>query len=330
MSDDAAVIAGATPRNGDAPQPQAFDFRYPSTLSRDDARTIQVIQESLANGVATTLASTVRSSVKVRVGAVEQLPYDDVRERLGNPATLVILGIEPIASVALMHLESAFSMALVELLLGGPGTGPHPERAHSEIEQGLIGSWVDRVLPSIGDALEPLAHVEPVLIGQETNPTFVQVASPTDMVLTIGLVVELDEIETAMKIVVPVAALRPYLDAVTTRPEDGAESDEKVIIRGLVQDHITSVDVQAVARFAPARASSAELDELAVGDVLVLDHSVDEPLLLEVGGVPIHEVTIGRIKRDLAVQVAGAAPERVPRGHRLTLVPADGSRARRV
>ena len=54
---------------------------------------------------------------------------------------------------------------------------------------------------------------------------------------------------------------------------------------------------------------------------MLLNHTVDAPLTVEVGGVPIHEVSIGRVNRQYAVCVTGAAdPGRHVKRHRIHVV----------
>ena len=104
-------------------------------------------------------------------------------------------------------------------------------------------------------------------------------------------------------------AHQPYLDALSTDPTDTAQpAHDAALTQQLVTDHLAGVDVAAVARFEPVLASSTQLVDLAVGDVITLDHQLDSPLILELDGVPVHEVSIGRVRRNFGVEVLGPAP----------------------
>lgn len=302
-------------------EPRPFDFRHPSTLSRDDARVLQVLQETFAHGVATTLASAVRANIDVQIGRIDQTPHGEALRNMANPSSLTLLRLDPIAPTALLQIDPTITFSVLELLLGGPGTGPHPERAHTEVEESILVGLLARFLPSVDEAFEPIHHVVTSLTGQESNPSFVQIASNTDMVVSINLDVGVDEVRGGMRLIVPVAALRPWLDALVTEPVDTQRSpDEGQIVHALVTDHLSSVDVTATARFEPLIASSKQLMELAVGDVLALEHQADQPLTLEIDGVAIHEVAIGRVRRNFAVEVVGAAPAPRRLTNRLTNV----------
>ncbi|MEM1331874.1 MAG: FliM/FliN family flagellar motor switch protein, partial [Actinomycetota bacterium] len=288
---------------------RAFDFRHPSTLSRDDARVLQVLQETFAHGVGTMLAAAVRASIDVKIGRIDQTPHGEMVRRSPNPAALTLLRLDPIAPAALLRIDPTLSFALVELLLGGPGTGPHPERAHTEVEEALIGELLHRLMPTLDEAFGPLASVTTSVLAQESNPSFVQITSATDMVVMIGLDVGVDSVRGEMQLIVPVGALRPHLDALASASADSATAaHDAARARELVSAHLANVDVTAVARFEPVLASSQQLIGLEVGDVITLDHQLDTPLVLELDGVPVHEISIGQVRRNFAVQVSGPAP----------------------
>ncbi len=308
--------------SGDDPRP--FDFRHPSTLSRDDARVLQVIQESLAHGVAATLASVVRASIDVEIAGVEQTPYGEVVRRTPNPSSLTLMRLEPLSSKALFQVDPELSFALVELLLGGDGAGERPDRAHTEVEEALLIGLIDMLTATFDEAFEPLTAVASEIVGQESNPTFVQIAPATDSVVSFTLDVGVDATRAAMRLMLPAAAVRPYLDALNAEEGDVSQQQtERTAARELVTEHLSAVDVVAIARFDPAIASPSQLADLRVGDIFLLDHAVDAPLVVEVDGVPVHDVSIGRVKRNLAVEVLGAAPSGVRRANRVVRIPAD-------
>ena len=57
--------------------------------------------------------------------------------------------------------------------------------------------------------------------------------------------------------------------------------------------------------------------------MLLLNHPVEMPLVLDVGGVTTHEVRIGRLNRQYALQVVGtAAPGQHQHRSRLAISPA--------
>ncbi len=309
----------ATTKRNERSEPRPFDFRHPSTLSRDDARALQSLQETFAHGVATMLAAAVRASIDVKIGDIEQLPHAEFVRRMPNPSLLSTVRLESLTPLALLQIDPDVTYSIVELLLGGPGTSSALERAHTEVEESLLAGLLDRLCPTIDEAFAPITTVQTTFTGQESNPTFVQIASATDMVVSIGLDIGVDAVRGMLRLALPVHALRPHLDALATESVDAQRGPEDLrITRDQVCSQLERVDVVAKVRFDTMMASSDQLVNLRVGDVMALNHGLETPLLLEIDGVALHDVSLGRVKRSLAVEVVGPAPNHVRRPSRLS------------
>lgn len=308
-----------TQKRNERSEPRPFDFRHPSTLSRDDARALQSLQETFAHGVATTLAAAVRASIDVKISDIEQLPHAEFVRRMPNPSLLSTIRLESLTPLALLQIDPDVTYAIVELLLGGPGTSPALERAHTEVEEALLAGLLDRLCPTIDEAFAPITTVQTTFTGQESNPTFVQIASATDMVVSVGLDIGVDAVRGTLRLALPVHAIRPHLDALATESVDAQRSPEDILVtQDRVCGQLERVDVVAKVKFEPMLASSDQLLNLQVGDVMTLNHGLDTPLLLEIDDVPLHDVTLGRVKRSLAVEVVGPAPNHARRPARLS------------
>lgn len=295
-----------------------FDFRHPSTLSRDDARVLQSLQETLAHGVATTLASAVRASIDVTIADIKQLPHAEFIRRMPNPSLLTTMRLDALAPLAVLQVDPSVTYPIVELLLGGPGTTPPPSRAHTDVEASLLVGLLDRLCPTIDDAFAPITPISTSIVDQESNPAFLQIASATDMIVSIRLDIQVDSVSGSLRLALPALALRPHLDALSGEAiETNRAPNELEAARGEVSGQLELVDVVARVRFEPLLASSEQLLNLSVGDVLSLNHGLDTPLLLEIDDVPLHDVTLGRVKRSLAVEVVGPAPGQARRPTRL-------------
>ena len=94
-----------------------------------------------------------------------------------------------------------------------------------------------------------------------------------------------------------------------SKGQEGQSADKVRAERARVHEHLAASEVEARAVFRSATASSRQIVGLEVGDVLLFNHPVAMPLTLQTGGVPIFDVTIGRVNRQLALQVAAPVPE---------------------
>ncbi|MDJ0767465.1 MAG: FliM/FliN family flagellar motor switch protein [Ilumatobacter sp.] len=297
-----------------------FDFRRPSTLPREHVRTIQIAQESMARGFTTALAASLRAVTEVSIRDFEQCTYDEYARTIDNPTALTMLSFQSRRASAMLEIPLRVAFGAVELLLGGLGGDEQPARPMTELELGLLHGVVDELLPEIRTALQPIMAIEPMILGQESNPQFAQLAAPNEMVIVMSFEIRLEAVTDVVRLCVPFGLLLPHLDHLTRGPTDpsaSAVAEEQARLH----DALVSAPVAVAATFRPAVASSREIVSLQVGDVLMLPHPTSAPLSLEVDGVAVHEATIGRVNRQTALQVgAPAAPGQTRRPSRVQIV----------
>lgn len=303
-------------------EPQPFDFRRPTTLSREHVRTIQIIQETMARGFTTTLASTLRAVTNVSIREIIQRPYDEYVREVPNPTLLTMLSVRPLAGSAMLQIPLRIAYVVTELLLGGTGRAEQPNRSMTDLELALMRNIVELTLPEIRYAFEPVVTIEPAVVAQESNPQFAQLAAPTDMVVIISFDVRIETVTDVMTLCIPFSSLQPHLEALSAVNRMGPESQERLAAeQARLREHISGAHVEARATFRSAVASSRQIVDLAVGDVLLVNHPVGLPLTMQTGGVPIWDVSIGRVNRHLALQVTGAVPgDRERRRSRLQVI----------
>ncbi len=300
-------------------EPRAFDFRHPSTMSREHVRTLQIVQETMARGLAATLASSLRAVAQVSIAGIEQRPYEEYVRMLPNPSMLTTLSLSPLAGEAALEFPLPLAFATTELMLGGSGSATQPVRAMTDLERALMQNVVELLLPVIRTAFEPVVAMDPQITGQEANPLFAQVAASTDMVILIAFDARIESVTEQIRLCIPSAGLQPHLAELSEHARLGALSADKLAVeRNRLHAHLSEAEVEVAARFRPLVASSHQILDLRVGDVMLLDHPVEAPLTLEVDGVAVHDVRIGRVNRHLAVSVDGAVePGRHRKRHRL-------------
>lgn len=263
----------------------------------------------MARGITTTLASTLRAVTQVSIRSIDQQPYDEYIGNVPNPTALSLLSLRPLASSALLHIPLPIAYVITELLLGGAGGTEQPDRAMTDLELALLRKVVDLALPDVRYAFEPVADIQPALIGQESNPLFAQLAAPTDMVIVLSFDVRIGESSDVMTLCIPFTSLQPHLEARSaTTKSDGLDEVTIATGRARLQDHLAGAGVEARATFRATTATSNQILGLRAGDLLMLNHPVAMPLTLEVGGVALHDVEIGRVNRHLGLKVVGAIP----------------------
>jgi flagellar motor switch protein FliM len=290
------------------PRVRSFDFRRPNKLSRDHVRSLQIVHETFARQLTTLFSSGLRVVSQVSVASIEQLSYDEYIRDTPNPSHLSILSIDPLPGVAILQLPLSTAMTIVDLMLGGHGVGAGPERPLTDIERGLVRTLIDRALAELTYSFESVTKISPAIIQHESNPQFAQIAAPSDMTVVVMFEVRIGNEENTASLCFPYAALQPILDTIAQAAvHSQASRGDQASVRQRVAERMLDVPVELVVEFDQARLTSAQILDLAVGDVVALNHPVDSPLTATVDGVSTFQVRPARAGKRLACQVVANA-----------------------
>ena len=289
-------------------EPRAFDPRRPLRLSGDNRRALSVVAESFAHRMTTVLATRLRCSAHIAFGPPEQLTYADFMSTTPDPACLAVLALGANAT-AVLRVDLAVAMTACDRLLGGAGTGPHPERGLTDIEIRLLRGLLDPIATELGHAFAPLCVLEPTIVRQETKPQLVRGASPNSTMVAIEFEVAIGDEEGTVTLCLPLAALEPALESFSGGQPSGPVSvDNRSSVAGALLD----VPVEVKVQFNAVNLSSAEILDLGVGDVIPLRHPVDAPLTVVADGVRCLSAMPGRRGRRLACVIVDPDQENAP------------------
>jgi flagellar motor switch protein FliM len=286
------------------PSALPFDFRRPNKFSRDHIRAFQIVHETFARQLSTVFATTLRAVAQVTLNSVEQVTYDEYIRSLPNPSYLTIVSLNPLPGAAVLQLPLPIAFAAVDRLLGGTGEALSPKRPLTEIESNIMRSLMERALSELEYAYETLARVEAEIVQQEFNPQFAQVAAPSDMAITVSFETRIGEKRGGASLCIPYDTMQPVLESLASQQlfADRTGRDPEAWARQL-RDAVSEVTVDLRVSFDTVALASTDILGLRVGDVIPLEHGIDEPLTASVDGVPCYHVVSGRRGKRLACVV---------------------------
>lgn len=281
-----------------------FDFRRPNKFSRDHIRAFQIVHETFARQLSTVFATTLRAVANVTLTSVEQVTYDEYVQSLPNPSYLTILSLKPLPGAAVLQLPLPIAFAAIDRQLGGTGEALSPKRPLTEIESNIMRSLMERALRELEYAYETLVRVEAEIVQQEFNPQFAQVAAPSDMAIAVNFDTRIGEKRGAGSLCIPYDTMQPVLESIASQQlfADRSGRDPESWLRSL-EDAINGVTVQLSASFDTVSLNSSDILGLRVGDVVPLEHPIDQPVTVSVDGIPCYQAVTGRRGKRLACLV---------------------------
>lgn len=282
---------------------RSFDFRRPNKLNRDHLRNLQIIHETFAGQFSNLLSSSLRTVCVLTVESIDELSYDEYVRDLPTPSHMSILSLSPLQGNGILQFQVDAAFAIVELLLGGRGGSSVPARPLTEIESSLIRRITERGLKELSYAFENVARVDPTVVATESNPQFVQLASPSDMVVVVSFGLRMADTDTRLSLCYPYSMLEPLLGGIVAQADRGGDTEAAALAAERVAGRINDAPVEVSVVFQPTRMRSQDILALRVGDVVTLEHPAEALLTATVDDVPLLAVRPARKGKRVAAQV---------------------------
>ncbi len=280
-----------------------YDFKRPSKFSKEQLRTFEMIHENFARTVSTYLSGRVRSFVNVSLASVDQITYEEFTRSLPNPSFIAVFSARGLMGNAVMEMGLEVFYTILDLILGGPGI-PVSNRSPTDVEIAIMRKEIINILTHLAQAWEDIQEFVPSIENIESNPQFVQVAPPNEMVVLVTLYMSVAKTEGFMNICWPSSMMEPFAEKLSARiwftatgPKATKEDEER--LKKNVQE--TEMTVSAV--LGEASSTLGEILMLNVGDVIRLNTHQDDPILIRVNGKDKFRGTPGTYRGHYAVKV---------------------------
>lgn len=283
-----------------------YDFRRPEKFSRDQLRTLQGIHDQWVRLLNSSLAGYLRTSVQFNLERVEQSSYEEFATQTKEGNLIYVISLEPLPAPILLEVSLELVFASLDRLLGGSGKRLLREREATEMERALFqDNWLMPVLDNLETAWQTIVSINPSVSTVETNASFVQIALPTDVCVSVHTTVAIGDAEGIVRVCYTYATLEPIVPQLDTQRLIAAgtsrrrEDDTVNVRRGL-----NAINVPVSVRLGSAEVTFEELLGLQRGDVVRLDSIVDNDIDVLINGEVKYQGRPGLKRHRLAVRIS--------------------------
>jgi flagellar motor switch protein FliM len=267
---------------------EVYDFRRPDKFSKDQLRTLQMLHETFARLAGSALSAYLRAPVNIDLISLEQVPYEEYLRSI-QQSVFAIMSLPPLSGQAVLEIEFGLVFTMIDRLLGGPGKAIQ-RAALTDIERPLIRQTIEKMFHALKSAWEGVVIVNPGIEGLETSAQFVQIAPPSDIVVTILFEVKIGTQRSAMSLCIPYLVLKPITTKLSAQKWFASGNRrQSSASRRLLSHQVNSSAVECTVRLGETRLKVKDFLSLQPGDILKLDCKTDEDLTLLVGNVPKFE-----------------------------------------
>jgi len=283
---------------------QHFEVGQPNAAS-PRFRTLRAVHERYAASLATALSAFLRSDFQAALQDLSVQTSGGFQAALPSPTCLMLFRLHPRDERMYLHLNCATVFGLLELLLGGKnGPDPAASRNLTEIEWSLLEEVVRVMLRPLGEAWQQFATVEFEVESLVSEPGLMTHGDPSlppsQPMIRAAFDLRYGEHSGALEIAAP----QSFFDAAGISPEqklsgDFSEPDAREKLALLAEAGI-SLEVRLEGPLLPV----ADLMNLKPGQVIKLDHPLDQPLMGVVNGALALQGAVVSSGKNRAFQVA--------------------------
>jgi flagellar motor switch protein FliM len=287
-----------------------YNFRKPNRVSKDQVKMLQSMHESFARLYTASLSTLLRGLVEVELKTVEQVTYGEFIMSLSAPNCLVVFNMEPLKGGAALEINANILFRFIDRLLGGSGLLPVRLRDFTEVEQMLVERIAVRAMMDLQQAWQHAGTFGFRVAHLETNPQFVQLTSPNEVVIAVTFDISVGEERGHMTLVFPHLLLEPVMPKLNTHRNFAAMQRELSPEEGEgFQENLLRVGLTVRGVLAEVPITIRDLLELKPGSVLSLGKRANAPAIIEVEGVPRFTGRPGTLNRKRALRVQSVVPK---------------------
>lgn len=282
----------------------AYDFRKPQLISSDHIRGIQLIHETFAKGLSSSVFNNFKAQMDIKCVGIDSVVYSEFAMSLLNPTFINIVTVAPRPGEILVEMNLPLLLTLTDILLGGSGTDVQESREMTMIEKALAGNFMDFVLAELRMAWSGIADMKLTTRAVEFNPELVRIVALEMPVISAVFDLRINDKTGALNICYPADVVQPLLPRVAARVSGRTE---KAALSGQEkQDALRSIfNVPFDVRVELGRGSilASQLGRLKTGDVVCLETQTDELANIMVEDKLCFKGSLCSCRRRVAVRI---------------------------
>lgn len=281
-----------------------YDFKRPNKLSKDQLRTLQMIHETYARLNTTMLSGQLRSSIQIQVISVDQITYEEFVRSIPEFTIMGIFETGSLDGNAILELNPNIVFTIIDRLFGGPGEAMAVSRELTDIELTVIERVILQLLNNLKESWETIIEVSPRIEQIETNPQFVQIVAPNEMVVLITFEVRIGNSEGMMNMCFPTPLIDPIIPKLSAEYWFSAIKKDKTNENIMaLKNRLEKVSVPLMVNLGNTKITLEQLLNLRKGDVLKLNAHKDKALDVYVGNKLKFKAIPGTEGNKLAVSI---------------------------
>ncbi|NCN28584.1 flagellar motor switch protein FliM [bacterium] len=281
-----------------------YDLTSQDKVIRGRMPTLDIVYERFIRAYRMTLSAQLRKLATLSIASTDTMKFGEFINTLPLPSCMSVIRFETLRGSGIVVIETKLAYALIDSFLGGTDR-PYSKlegKDFTQIELSIVKKVIVAALEDFERAWAPVTPVKINFVRTETNPQFVGVVPPSDIVIVTTLTVELENASGTLSIVIPFATLEPIRQKLISGfQQEVVETDDywkKMMVR-----HLEETELNVEVELGQTEISLRQILNLKKGDVIPLrtDSSAEIPVRIE--SVDRFKGLFGASRGSRAVQI---------------------------
>ncbi|HEY6769652.1 MAG TPA: FliM/FliN family flagellar motor switch protein [Candidatus Sulfotelmatobacter sp.] len=265
------------------PRIELWDARRAGQIGREQLQAITLLHEGFARNLTHSLGAYLRIVFSATLVSAENLPYREFLQRIPEITYLASCRLDPMGVSGVLQLDLKVAFPIIDLLLGGEGTGGGAAREITEIEEQILESVARVICRELGVAWQAVSLQ--VTFDQRVSTAEAQrLLPPEEKTLCLSFEIIMPDARGGLNLAVPAAAsnalLRKISAAWSYRQPQAQAGARQVLMR-----HLQDCPFEAELSAQGVRTDVSQLAGLVPGRVLTFRRNAGDPASLLVAGV---------------------------------------------
>ena len=281
-----------------------YDFKRPNRVSKEQLRAFRSIHDKMARALSSQISAIMRSIVEIQLHSVDQMTYGEFLMSLPSPTSFNVFSMKPLDGTGVLEINPSIVFPMIDRLLGGKGDPYDNSREFSDIEINLLDTILRQIMQTLKDAWSSVTDMFPSIDAKESSPNVVQIVAQNEIVIMVVMELIIGHSSGMINICYPVISLETVLPRLGSRDLMLGETSNKKSRNKELQALIGGADVNVEAFIGGTNLSLKEVLDLQSGDVIRLNETASNDVIVSIDGRDKYLATIGlqRFRKSIKIQ----------------------------
>ena len=307
--DPAAKVISTSPdrASGDVAEShhvQPFDFRSPVFLTPAQMRRLRIKHEEFIRNLSASLSVFLRMEFLLQMSRLETTTYKQLIETMTMPSFLTLFRMKPLTGISVLDISPRLGLTVIDRMLGGPGHSVKVEREFTDMEQTVLEGFIKLVIKEYTESWLRFQKLEWEEVGHENTVRFLNLAEEDETMLYLEIEARFGDCVASLRFIFSYKTIEGLVDQLMHEISDDRDpASEKPVLPDDPNSPTYNIQIPVSAHWRGFTVSLADISELAVGDVLMLDPDKLRKAEVDLGLIPKFQASVDRTGKTTSVSL---------------------------